>query len=165
MGQNKTNKSYEQFSSTNREITERISGFKFQQKISFWMNVLIRWILLLVSVILFSQALRMVKSIEGDDFKQFVAVGATIVGIVILVFILIRDPFAYFRQSYIDLIKLNIILLGFTNQINLISKTVEEGFLDSDEKIKPDYDNLRVEIRESVQEAIEEIDQFVNGFD
>src|SRR5690554_3353069 len=137
-------------------IMKRFNEMTAEFNRAYWLNVISSIVVIGVSVVIFGLSLYLILS--GDER---IPVAASLTGIfvsfVILILIYYRNPVKVIRNAVSDLVKMNVIFMGYVRQINQIDLTFKHLFESKGgdlEQMRGTVTQLRVTVDETVDNII-----------
>jgi HEAT repeat protein len=122
-------------------------------KVSMWMHGIIFGIgvvLLLVSLYMAVQ--------EGlETLTRFIGVGGAVGSLGTLLLLFYKDPIQNIGHSVVDLVKVNVVFLGYVRQINQIDATFKQIFLSSPKFSTDQMKDTVTEIENAVKQTLENV--------
>jgi HEAT repeat protein len=98
-----------------------------------------------------------------ETFERYVGVGAAAGSLGTLLLLFYKDPLANIRDSVTNLVKVNVVFLGYVRQINQIDATFKQMFLAA-AGFGIDQMKLTVaQIQDSVRTTLEEVEGYLGG--
>lgn len=155
------NKYTELLGKADERIMEQFEGIMSRARIAFQMTMWMHGIIFGVGVITLVFSLGVTL---WDGFETFVsyigAVGATgSVGVLLALFY--RDPLSNISTSVNNLVKVNVVFLGYIRQINQIDATFKQLFLSSNGFTIKQMQDTVLQIETSVDKTLQKVQEYL----
>ena len=105
-----------------------------------------------------------IYSERDDPISQVIGIGGTLVSLAILVVILTRNPLKLIRTTVADMVKMNVIFMGYVRQVDQIDMTFKVLF----EKNGADLASMEKtvsQLRQAVDQTIDNVSRALEEFD
>lgn len=127
--------------------------------LSMWMH----GIIFVVGVLALGASLWVAFNSGFEIFERYVGVGAAAGSLGTLLLLFYRDPLKNIRESVTNLVKVNVVFLGYVRQINQIDASFKQMFLEPGgfgvEQMRPTVE----QIQDSVKKTMEEVRGFLEA--
>jgi hypothetical protein len=131
----------------------------------FWLDVISSILIIGISLVLMTYSLRYILNSDNTDpTNKILGSGGILVSFGILVVILSRNPLKQIRATVADLVKMNVIFMGYVRQINQIDMTFKVLFEDNGADLASMEKTVR-QIRETVEQTIDNVSRALEELD
>jgi|GEM_PF-1086121 len=144
------------------QIMAQFNGLMAEARAGFKMSMFMHGIIFGIGVVALGVSLYVALSQGFEMFERYVGIGAAAGSLGTLLLLFYKDPLKNIRESVTNLVKVNVIFLGYVRQINQIDATFKQLFLAST-GFSADQMNRTVEqIQASVKQTMDEVKANLN---
>jgi HEAT repeat protein len=145
-----------------KQIMAQFNQLMAQARAGFTMSMTMHGVIFAIGVVVLSFSLYVALSQGFETFERYVGIGAAIGSLGTLLLLFYRDPLKNIRESVTNLVKVNVIFLGYVRQINQIDATFKHLFLASAGFGAEQMNQTVLHIQGSVKQTMEEVKTSLN---
>jgi len=146
-----------------KQIMAQFNSLMAQARAGFTMSMFMHGAIFVVGVLVLGYSLYVAFSHGFETFERYVGVGAAVGSLGTLLLLFYKDPLKNIRESVTNLVKVNVIFLGYVRQINQIDATFKQLFLASTGFSTEQMNKTVVQIQASVKQTMEEVKANLNA--
>jgi hypothetical protein len=143
------------------QITQQFEGLIEQARSAFSMTMWMHAVIFGLGVIVLSISLYVAMAQGFETFERFVGVGAAMGSLTMLLTLFYRDPLKNIRESVSNLLKVNVVFLGYIRQINQIDASFKQLFLSAGGFRTAEMKQTVEQIQDSVKETMEGVKAYL----
>jgi HEAT repeat protein len=143
------------------QIMTQFEGLMKQARYAFMMTMSMHGLIFGLGVVVLSVSLYVAMAQGFQTFERFVGVGAAAGSLTILLTLFYRDPLKNIRESVSNLVKVNVVFIGYMRQINQIDATFKQLFLSTGGFGTNEMKKTVEQIQDSVKKTMGEIKQYL----
>lgn len=137
------------------QIMEQFEGLIKRARSAFSMTMWMHAVIFGLGVIVLSISLNIAMAQDFETFEQFVGIGAATGSLTMLLTLFYRDPLKNIRGSVSNLLKVNVVLIGYIRQINQIDASFKQFFLSVRGFGTVEMKQIVEQIQDAVKETME----------
>jgi len=144
------------------QIMGQFNQLMTQARSGFTMSMTMHSVIFIIGVVTLGFSLYVALSRGFETFERYVGIGAAIGSLGTLLLLFYKDPLKNIRESVTNLVKVNVIFLGYVRQINQIDATFKHLFLTSTGFSAEQMNQTVVQIQGSVKQTMDEVKASLN---
>ena len=124
-------------------------------QVAFWMSAIISGSLFILAIIFLIFGVNLF--VQTDEWQRYSGIAISAISLVVLFYVLYRNPISNIRHSTSNMAKTSIILMGYVRQINQIDIAYKQ-VLFSSSKVDPEETRKTIQsIQEVVEQSVDEV--------
>ena len=145
------------------QIMAQFNGLIGQARAGFAMSMIMHGTIFAIGVVALGFSLYVALAQGFEIFERYVGIGAAAGSLGTLLLLFYKDPLKNIRESVTNLVKVNVIFLGYVRQINQIDATFKQLFLASTGFSIDQMNETVRQIQVSVKETMDEVKANLNA--
>jgi len=141
--------------SADDQIMAQFEGLVKQARSAFSMTMWMHATIFGLGVVVLGMSLYVAMAQGFESFERFVGIGAATGSLTMLMTLFYRDPLKHIRESVSNLLKVNVVFIGYMRQINQIDASFKQLFLSAGGFGTVEMKQTVEQIQDSVRETME----------
>lgn len=147
----------EMLGKADEQIMQQFNSLINQAQTGFRLSMWMHGIIFGLGVIVLAASLYVALSGRFDEFERYVGLSTAAGSLGTLLFLFYKDPLQNIRHSVTNLVKVNVVFLGYMRQINQIDATFKQMFLSSADfgttQMRETVEQIQVAVKQTMDEV------------